>query len=193
MRRATCDGRSASRRIHEHDCAATRTKHAVPSAASTLWCWRCRCSPRTSCGCTARTGFDLPYSIDPFRNYQWLLLVIMPFGPILLDLQGFYRRPSTRAWEIVHPDHAHDDLSRHSGECLCHLSPPAAGQPGGAVALSFSSRPSLLLIKEPLVARRDSPAGGARAGARAGPSGGRAGGHRRARSNRSAGEGKICV
>jgi len=40
------------------------------------------------------TGWlDLPYSIDPFQNYQWLLIVIMPFGPIILDLQGFYESP----------------------------------------------------------------------------------------------------
>lgn len=35
--------------------------------------------------------FHLSYSIDPFENCQWLLVVIMPFGPIILDLQGFYR------------------------------------------------------------------------------------------------------
>ena len=40
------------------------------------------------------TGWlDLPYSIDPFQNYQWLLIVIIPFGPIILDLQGFYQSP----------------------------------------------------------------------------------------------------
>ncbi|MGH7936127.1 MAG: sugar transferase, partial [Chthoniobacterales bacterium] len=37
--------------------------------------------------------FHLSYPIEPFRSYQWLLLVIMPFGPIFLDLQGFYRSP----------------------------------------------------------------------------------------------------
>jgi exopolysaccharide biosynthesis polyprenyl glycosylphosphotransferase len=37
--------------------------------------------------------FDLSYSIDPFENYQWMLVVIMPFGPIILDLQGFYSSP----------------------------------------------------------------------------------------------------
>jgi hypothetical protein len=31
--------------------------------------------------------------VDPFRNYQWLFVVIMPFGPIMLDLQGFYQSP----------------------------------------------------------------------------------------------------
>jgi hypothetical protein len=30
---------------------------------------------------------------DPFQNYQWLFVVIMPFGPILLDLQGSYQSP----------------------------------------------------------------------------------------------------
>ncbi|MEP6698527.1 MAG: sugar transferase [Verrucomicrobiota bacterium] len=37
--------------------------------------------------------FHLSKSIDPFANYQWLLVVIMPFGPIFLDLQGFYQSP----------------------------------------------------------------------------------------------------
>ena len=37
--------------------------------------------------------FDLANTIDPFKNYQWLLVVIMPFGPILLELQGFYQSP----------------------------------------------------------------------------------------------------
>jgi len=37
--------------------------------------------------------FDLTNPVDPFRNYQWMLVVIMPFGPILLELQGFYQSP----------------------------------------------------------------------------------------------------
>ena len=32
--------------------------------------------------------FDKP--IGPFKDFQWLLFVIMPFGPICLELQGFY-------------------------------------------------------------------------------------------------------
>src|SRR6266566_6364800 len=40
--------------------------------------------------------FDLSKSIDPFQGYQWLLIVIMPFGPVLLDLQGFYQSPLTK-------------------------------------------------------------------------------------------------
>jgi exopolysaccharide biosynthesis polyprenyl glycosylphosphotransferase len=40
--------------------------------------------------------FNLANTIDPFKNYQWLLVVIMPFGPILLELQGFYQFPLTK-------------------------------------------------------------------------------------------------
>jgi exopolysaccharide biosynthesis polyprenyl glycosylphosphotransferase len=35
--------------------------------------------------------FDKP--IGPFSDFQWLLIVIVPFGPILLELQGFYASP----------------------------------------------------------------------------------------------------
>lgn len=35
--------------------------------------------------------FDKP--IGPFRDFQWLLFVILPFGPILLEVQGFYSQP----------------------------------------------------------------------------------------------------
>jgi len=31
--------------------------------------------------------------IGPFKEFQWLLLVIFPFGPIFLELQGFYTNP----------------------------------------------------------------------------------------------------
>ena len=32
--------------------------------------------------------FDLSKSIDPFQDSQWLLIVVIPFGPILLDVQA---------------------------------------------------------------------------------------------------------
>ncbi len=35
--------------------------------------------------------FDKP--IGPFKEFQWLLFVIMPFGPIILEFQGFYTHP----------------------------------------------------------------------------------------------------
>jgi exopolysaccharide biosynthesis polyprenyl glycosylphosphotransferase len=44
--------------------------------------------------------------IEPFSNYAWLLLVIIPVAPFLLELQGFYNRPmmaSRRrtAWQLL--------------------------------------------------------------------------------------------
>ncbi|MGB8170587.1 MAG: sugar transferase, partial [Chthoniobacteraceae bacterium] len=39
-------------------------------------------------------GFPLMQEpIGPFSEFQWLLFVILPFGPILLELQGFYAHP----------------------------------------------------------------------------------------------------
>jgi exopolysaccharide biosynthesis polyprenyl glycosylphosphotransferase len=42
-------------------------------------------------------GGDLPIfgnkQIGAFEDFQWLLVVILPFGPIVLELQGFYTNP----------------------------------------------------------------------------------------------------
>jgi len=37
--------------------------------------------------------FDGVAMIDPFKSYLWVIVLIMPFGPLLLDLQGFYNFP----------------------------------------------------------------------------------------------------
>ena len=37
--------------------------------------------------------FFFDKAIGPFKDFQWLLFVIMPFGPILLELQGYYSHP----------------------------------------------------------------------------------------------------
>jgi exopolysaccharide biosynthesis polyprenyl glycosylphosphotransferase len=34
--------------------------------------------------------FVFDYPIGPFKDFQWLLFVILPFGPLLLEMQGFY-------------------------------------------------------------------------------------------------------
>ena len=34
--------------------------------------------------------FNTKEAIDPFANYYWLIIVVMLFGPILLDLHHFY-------------------------------------------------------------------------------------------------------
>ncbi len=40
--------------------------------------------------------FGVEKTIDPFSNYHWLIIVVMVFGPVLLDLQGFYQSPLTK-------------------------------------------------------------------------------------------------
>ena len=40
--------------------------------------------------------FDLERTIDPLPNYHWVIIVVMAFGPIILDLQGFYQSPLTK-------------------------------------------------------------------------------------------------
>ncbi len=45
-------------------------------------------------------------NIEPFAKFEWLLLVIIPLTPLLLELQGFYNRPlvmSRRrtAWQLL--------------------------------------------------------------------------------------------
>ena len=37
--------------------------------------------------------FPFDKQIGPFKEFQWLIFVIIPFGPIILDLQGFYSHP----------------------------------------------------------------------------------------------------
>jgi exopolysaccharide biosynthesis polyprenyl glycosylphosphotransferase len=39
--------------------------------------------------------FDKP--IAPFAEFQWLLFVIVPFGPICLEAQGFYEHPARKS------------------------------------------------------------------------------------------------
>ncbi len=40
--------------------------------------------------------FEQP--ILPFAEFQWLLFVIVPFGPICLEAQGFYEHPARKAF-----------------------------------------------------------------------------------------------
>lgn len=42
------------------------------------------------------TWFGVEKTIDPFSNYHWLIIVVMVFGPVLLDIQGFYQSPLTK-------------------------------------------------------------------------------------------------
>ncbi len=47
----------------------------------------------------------LPQVVDPFDNYVWLYLILIPAAPMVLEAQGFYNRPvlcsrATTAWML---------------------------------------------------------------------------------------------
>ncbi len=94
------------------------------------------------------------YSIDTFLNYQWLLVVIMPFGPIILDLQGFYRSPLHKTlWKsFVQILRTMIYLSILVSVCVIFLRLPLASR---AVPLLFILiATALLLLKEQVMVRR---------------------------------------
>lgn len=96
--------------------------------------------------------FDLGKTIDPQRNYAWLLIVIMPFGPILLDLQGFYQSPLNKTqWKsIVQIMRAMIGLSIIVSACVIFLRLPLASR---SVPLLFIVIGTLmLLVKERVIA-----------------------------------------
>ena len=101
------------------------------------------------------TGWlDLPYSIDPFQNYQWLLVVIIPFGPIILDLQGFYQSPFNKTlWKsFVQIVRTMFYLSILVSACVIFLRLPLTSR---AVPLLFILiATALLLLKERLIVNR---------------------------------------
>src|SRR5436190_24122657 len=70
--------------------------------------------------------FNLSQSIDPIGNYSWLLIVVMLFGPILLDLQGFYNSPLERTrWKsFMQIVRAMIYLSIIAGVCVIFLRLP---------------------------------------------------------------------
>src|SRR5713101_8802591 len=95
--------------------------------------------------------FDLSKTIDPLRNYHWLLIVIMPFGPILLDLQGFYQSPlNKRKWKsFVQILRAMIYLSIIVSGCVIFLHFPLVSR---SVPLLFILIATLaLLIKERII------------------------------------------
>jgi exopolysaccharide biosynthesis polyprenyl glycosylphosphotransferase len=95
--------------------------------------------------------FNLTTPIDPFRNYQWLLVVVMPFGPILLDLQGFYQSPlNKRKWKsLVQLLRAMIYLSIIVSGCVIFLRFPLVSR---SVPLLFILIATLvLLIKERII------------------------------------------
>lgn len=95
--------------------------------------------------------FDLSQAIEPFSNYQWLLVVIMPFGPILLDIQGFYQSPLTKTkWKsFTQILQAMVYLSIIVSGCVIFLRLPLAAR---SVPLLFIAVATVaLLVKERII------------------------------------------
>src|SRR5215471_3690148 len=96
--------------------------------------------------------FDLGKSVDPLRNYHWLLIVIMPFGPVSLELQGFYQSPLSKTkWKsFTQIVRAMIGLSIIVSACVIFLRRPLANR---TVPLLFILIGTLvLLVKERVIA-----------------------------------------
>jgi len=97
--------------------------------------------------------FNLSQSIDPFGNYSWLLIVVMLFGPILLDLQGFYESPfeKTKWKSLVQIIRAMIYLSIIVSACVIFLRLPLASRSLPLMFIALAT--GVLLAKERLIVR----------------------------------------
>jgi exopolysaccharide biosynthesis polyprenyl glycosylphosphotransferase len=47
-------------------------------------------------------SIEISHQVDPLQNYYWLAIVVTLFGPILLEMQGFYQSPINRTkWKTL--------------------------------------------------------------------------------------------
>ncbi|MGI8891095.1 MAG: sugar transferase [Chthoniobacterales bacterium] len=95
--------------------------------------------------------FALENTVDPLTHYQWLLVVIMPFGPILLDLQGFYQSPLSKTkWKsFIQVVQAMVYLSIIVSVCVIFLRLPLTNRSVPLLFIAVAT--SLLLIKERII------------------------------------------
>jgi exopolysaccharide biosynthesis polyprenyl glycosylphosphotransferase len=99
----------------------------------------------------ATSWFDLSKTIEPFQSYQWILIVVMPFGPILLDIQGFYQSPLTKTkWKtFAQIVRAMIGLSMIVSGCVIFLRLPLTSR--AVPLLSILIAMLLLLLKERII------------------------------------------
>ena len=99
----------------------------------------------------ATSWFDLTKTIEPFQSYQWILIVVMPFGPILLDIQGFYQSPLTKTkWKtFAQIVRAMIGLSMIVSGCVIFLRLPLTSR--AVPLLSILIAMLLLLLKERII------------------------------------------
>jgi exopolysaccharide biosynthesis polyprenyl glycosylphosphotransferase len=98
--------------------------------------------------------FNLSKTIDPFGNYYWLLFVVVLFGPILLDLQGFYDSPieKTKWKSFVQITRAMIYLSIVVSACVIFLRLPLANRSVPLLFIVIAT--GVLLTKERITVRR---------------------------------------
>ena len=96
--------------------------------------------------------FNLSNSVDPQSNYAWLLVPIMVFGPIFLDLQGFYQSPlnKTKWRSVVQIVRAMIGLSIIVSACVIFLRLPLANRTVPLLFIFIGT--VVLLAKERLIA-----------------------------------------
>jgi exopolysaccharide biosynthesis polyprenyl glycosylphosphotransferase len=97
--------------------------------------------------------FNLTKSIDPLGNYSWLFIVVMLFGPILLDLQGFYESPinKTKGKSFVQIVRAMVYLSIIVSGCVIFLRLPLVARSVPLLFMGLAT--ATLLAKERLIVR----------------------------------------
>ena len=83
--------------------------------------------------------------IPPLREFQWMIVVIMPCGPLLLEAQGFYEHPLLKEWwrTLAQLARALVSLALLVGMCVMFL---RVELPSRAVLLLFVGLGSILLL-----------------------------------------------
>jgi len=89
--------------------------------------------------------------VDPLANYYWLLIVVVLFGPILLEIQGFYQSPVNRTkWKTLEQiARAMFVLSIVVGACVVFLKLPLYNRTLPVFFVLIAT--FLLLVKEQIM------------------------------------------
>jgi exopolysaccharide biosynthesis polyprenyl glycosylphosphotransferase len=89
--------------------------------------------------------------VDPLPNYYWLLIVAMLFGPIILEIQGFYQSPVNRTkWKTLEQiARATFVLSIVVGACVIFLKLPLYNRTVPVFFVLIAT--FLLLVKEQIM------------------------------------------
>jgi exopolysaccharide biosynthesis polyprenyl glycosylphosphotransferase len=101
----------------------------------------------------ATIWFNLTKTVDPFANYWWVIFVVMVFGPLLLDLQGFYEAPldKTVRKSFAQIARAMIYLSVIVAACVIFLRLPLANRTVPILFMALAA--GTLLVKERILVR----------------------------------------